>query len=110
MRVAVASQGPELSSRVDPRFGRAPYIVIGETGRPEPEVIDNRENSQQAGGAGVAAAETVVSRRVDMIVSQNFGPKALKVFSAAGVKAAVFSDGTVAEAIEAAMRGQLPLI
>jgi len=110
MRIAVASEGKELSSKVDPRFGRARYMVIHDTGTGELEVLDNQDISQLTGGAGVKAAEAVVDKYVDYVISLNFGPNALKVFKAANVKAAVFSDGTVADAIELAKRGQLNII
>lgn len=110
MRIAVASEGRELSSKVDPRFGRARYVIIHDTGKSESEVLNNQDTSQLASGAGVKAAEAVVNKKVDYVVSQNFGPKALQVFKASDVKAAVFSDGTVAEAIELTKRGQLSLI
>jgi predicted Fe-Mo cluster-binding NifX family protein len=110
MRIAVASEGKELSSKVDPRFGRAKYIVIHDTEQTKLEILDNQEISQLSGGAGVKAAEAVVGKKVDYVVSQNFGPKALQVFKAADVKVAVVSDGTVAEAIERIKRGQFNLI
>ena len=110
MRIAVASEGRELSSKIDPRFGRAKYIVIHDTESGETEVLDNQEISQLAGSAGVKAAEAVVNKHVDYIVSQNFGPNALQVFKVANVKAAVFSDGTVADAIELAKSNRLNLI
>ena len=110
LRIAVASEGRTVSVRVDPRFGRAPFIVICDTQKADVEVIDNLATSQQAGGAGVKAAETVVGRHVDYVVSQNFGPKALQVFRATSVKAAVLSEGTVADAVELVQRGQLHII
>ena len=110
MRIAVASEGRELSSKIDPRFGRARYVVIHDTASGELEVLDNQEISQLAGGAGVKAAEAVVDNNIDYVISQNFGPKALQVFKVANVKAAVFSDGTVADAIELTKRGQLNII
>jgi len=110
MRIAIASKGRELSSQVEPRFGRAQYIIIHDTGSPEPEVLDNQEISQLTGGAGVKAAESVVDKRVDYVISQNFGPKALQVFKVANIKAAVISGVTVAQAIELAKRRQLNII
>jgi len=110
VRIAIASKGRELSSQVEPRFGRAEFIIIYDTGTPEPEVLDNQETSQLTGGAGVKAAEAVVDKRVDYVISQNFGPKALQVFKAANVKAAVISGETVAHAIELAQRRQLNVI
>jgi len=110
MRIAIASKGPELSSQVEPRFGRANYIIIHDTGSQELEVLDNQEIAQLTGGAGVKAAEAVVNKKVDYVVSQNFGPKALQVFKAASVKAAVVSGETVAQAVELAKRRQLNII
>ena len=110
MRIAIASKGKELTSKIEPRFGRALYIVIHDTVRNSLEVLDNQETAQLTGGAGVKAAEAVVGKTVDLVISQNFGPKALQVFKAANVKAAVISDGTVAEVIELAIHRQLNII
>jgi predicted Fe-Mo cluster-binding NifX family protein len=110
MRIAVASEGTDLSSKVDPRLGRAKYIIVYDTRNNEWEVLDNREVSQLAGGSGIKAAEAIVNKNVDYVVSQNFGPKALDVFRAADVKAAVLSDATVAEAIELTKRNRLNVI
>ena len=110
MRIAIASKDRELSSQIEPRFGRAEYIIIYDTRSQEPEVLDNREIAQLTGGAGVKAAEAVVDKNVDYVISQNFGPKALQVFKAANVGAAVMSGETVAQAIELAKRRQLNII
>jgi len=44
MKVAVTSQGDTLDSQVDPRFGRAAYILIVDTETLEFEAFDNNEN------------------------------------------------------------------
>ena len=110
MKIAVASMGKELSSKIDPRFGRARYIIIHDTRKSDFEVIDNQEISQISMGAGVKAAEDIVDKNVDYVISQNFGPKALQIFKAANVKAAVLSDVTVSEAIELTKRKQANVI
>ena len=110
MRIAIASQGRELSSKIEPRFGRAMYIIVHDTERNTLDVLDNHETAQLSGGAGVKAAEFVVGKKVDYVISQNFGPKALQVFKAANVQAAVISDVTVAEVIERAKRRQLNIV
>lgn len=110
MKIAVASKGKELSSEIEPRFGRAMYIIVHDTERNTLDVLDNQETAQLSGGAGVKAAEAVVGKQVDYVISQNFGPKALQVFKAANVQAAVISDVTVAEAIERTKLRQLNLI
>ena len=100
MRIAVASQGRELEDMVEPRFGRAPCFLLIDTDTDSVTVISNEDNVQATQGAGVQAAETVVSHGVDIVVSGNIGPKAFAALKAAGVKAVLWADGTVAEAVE----------
>jgi predicted Fe-Mo cluster-binding NifX family protein len=107
MRIAVASQGAELGSKVDPRFGRAAYFVIYDTESEEIEAVANEQNVFAEQGAGVQAAQTVASRNVDLVVAGNFGPKAFKALTAAGAKVALWTDGTVREAVELAHNNML---
>ncbi len=107
MRIAVSSQGTDLTSKVDPRFGRAPYFLVFDTGDESFEVVNNEQNVNAAGGAGIQAAENVARKKVDMIVSGNFGPNAFRALEAAGIKVAQWVDGTVSEAIELARNDKL---
>jgi predicted Fe-Mo cluster-binding NifX family protein len=100
MKIAFASQGRELEALVEPRFGRAPNFIIVDTDTDSVAVVSNEDNVQTAQGAGVKAAEIVVGHGVDIVVSGNIGPKAYAALSAAGVKAVLWADGTVAEAVE----------
>ena len=110
MRIAIASEGRELTSRIDSRLGRAKYIIIYDTRNGDVKVLDNQEASQMTSGAGVNTAEAIVEMNVDYVVSQNFGPKALQVFKAAGVKAAVISEVTVAEAVDLVKLGRFYMV
>ena len=44
MKIAVTSTGIDLDSQVDPRFGRASYILIVDSESFDYEVLDNKEN------------------------------------------------------------------
>ncbi len=59
MKIAVTSKGTELDSQVDPRFGRAEYIIIVESESFDFEVIDNKENANAMRGAGIQAASMI---------------------------------------------------
>ena len=109
MRIAVSSQGTDLTSKVDPRFGRAPYFLVFDTGDESFEVVSNEQNVNAAQGAGIQAAENVARKKVDMIVSGNFGPKAFRALNAAGIKIALWADGTVSEAVELARNDRLKI-
>ncbi len=109
MKIAITSQGKELSSQMDPRFGRTRYLIIFDTDAAgnELKVIDNEAAMQAAHGAGVATAQTVIRENVNVVISGNFGPNAFRVLNAAGIKAVVLADATVEKAIEIARQNKL---
>lgn len=107
MKIAISAQGPDLESLVDPRFGRAEYFILYDTEEEKHEVVDNRQNAASGQGAGVVTAQTVIKLEPDLIISGNLGPKAFQVLSSAGVKSALWSGGSVSEAIELAKNNQL---
>jgi predicted Fe-Mo cluster-binding NifX family protein len=107
MKIAVSSEGPELTSKVDPRFGRARYFIVYDTLSNGYEVIDNEINAGAAQGAGVQAAQNVVKKEVSLVISGNIGPKAFATLSAAGIKTALRSEGTVLDAVELARNDSL---
>ena len=107
MIIAVSSQGQELTSPVDPRFGRAQYFIIYNTDNDSFEAISNDQNVRAAQGAGIQASETVARQKPEIVISGNFGPKAHHALTAVGIKTALFSDGTVNDAIELAKTNKL---
>lgn len=109
MKIAIASQGSELTSMVDPRFGRARYFILYDTEEDSWNVIDNSQNTEAAHGAGVQTAQRVIDSGATMIVSGNYGPKAAGILEAAGIATTMWSEGTVADAIELAKSNRLPM-
>jgi predicted Fe-Mo cluster-binding NifX family protein len=107
MKIAVSAKGDGLSSEVDPRFGRAAYFIIYDTENKSFEAVSNEDNVAAAQGAGIQAAQSVVSRQVDWVISGNMGPNAFSALKAAGVKIASRTEGTVEEAIRLAEKGEL---
>lgn len=106
MRIAVSSRGTGLDSMVDPRFGRAQFFIIFDTDNDSFQAISNEQNVQAAQGAGVQAAEKVAREKVDIVVSGNIGPKAFATLSAAGIRTALWAEGTVSQAIEMAKNNE----
>ncbi len=109
MRIAVSAQGNELTSNVDPRFGRAHCFLVFDTADDSVEVVSNDQNMNAAQGAGIQAAQTVANKNVDLVVSGNFGPKAFRALAAAKIKAACWAEGTVADAIQLARDEKLAI-
>jgi len=110
MKICVTSRGPDLSSEVDPRFGRARYFIIRDENADTFEVVDNQQNVNAGGGAGVQSATTVAAKGCEWVVSGHMGPKALSVLKEAGIRIATGASGKVSDALAAFRAGELPEI
>jgi predicted Fe-Mo cluster-binding NifX family protein len=107
MKIAVTSTGQELDSPVDPRFGRAAYILIVDTDSMEFEALDNAENLNALKGAGIQAATMINDKHADVLLTGYCGPNAFKTLAAANIKVADNVSGTVREAVEAFSTGNV---
>ena len=107
MKVAITSQGAELSSAVDPRFGRAKYFIIADTESGGFKTVNNAQNLNAAQGAGIQAAQNVSAKGAEVLITGHCGPNAFRTLSAAGIKVVVGAEGTVAEALEKFKAGEL---
>jgi len=109
MKIAVTSQGTDLDAQVDPRFGRAPYILIVDSETLEFEVMDNSENLNALKGAGIQTAGMVSDRGAEVLLTGFCGPNAFKVLGAANIKVASDASGSVRDAVQSFNEGKLPL-
>jgi predicted Fe-Mo cluster-binding NifX family protein len=110
MKLAVTSTGPDLDSPVDPRFGRAAYILIVDADTLAVEVIDNAENVNAFKGAGIQAASAISDKQADVLLTGFCGPNAFKALEAARVKVAGDVSGTVREAVAAFVNGEVKIV
>lgn len=99
MKVAVAAQGSNLDSPLDPRFGRCSHFIIVNTDSWRFEAVPNPAVFA-SGGAGVRAAEYLVSRGIEGVIARDIGPNAARVFDAAGVITYASERSTVRKAVE----------
>jgi predicted Fe-Mo cluster-binding NifX family protein len=106
VRVAVSSSGRSLDSQVDPRFGRCPFYIIVDIDTLDHEVVNNA-NINAPSGAGIGAAQVVVGRGIDAVLTGSVGPNANQVLSQAGVKIITGVQGSVRQAVEAFKKGDL---
>ena len=106
MKICVTATAGDLNAQVDPRFGRCQYFVIVDSETMAFEAMAN-EAIAAPGGAGIQAAQTMVNKGVDVVISGNIGPNAFQVLSTAGVKIATGAYGTVQEAAEMYKGGKL---
>lgn len=107
MKVAVTSKGILLTSEVDPRFGRAPYILIVDSDTMSFEAVDNSDNVNAFKGAGIQAATMVSDKGAAVLMTGYCGPKAFTTLEAVGVKVINDVTGTVRDAVKTLKEGKL---
>jgi predicted Fe-Mo cluster-binding NifX family protein len=106
MKICVTATAGDLNAQVDQRFGRSQYFVFVDSDTMTFEAMPN-DAIAAPGGAGIQAAQTVVNKGANMLISGNIGPNAFQVLSTAGVKVVTGVNGTVQEAVEMYKNGGL---
>ncbi len=106
MKICVTATADGLDAQLDPRFGRCLYFVIVDSETMKFETVANAASGAM-GGAGIQAAQTVVSRGVDVLITGNVGPNAFQALSAAGIKIVTGAFGTLREVVERYKKGEL---
>jgi len=107
MKVAVTSQGKELSSEMDPRFGRTKWLLLVDTQTGVSGAYDNTVNLNLAQGAGIQTGQNVANLGAEAVITGNVGPNAFKTLNAANVKVYLSKAKTVQEAIGLFKVGEL---
>ena len=106
MKIAVSATSNSIDAPINPRFGRCQYFVIMDTDTMEVKAVTNDALGAMS-GAGIQAAQILVSNSVQLVLTGNVGPNAFNVLSAAGVRILTGIRGTVNEVIKQYKRGEL---
>jgi predicted Fe-Mo cluster-binding NifX family protein len=106
MKIAISSMGKDLDAQIDPRFGRCQYFVLVDPETLAFETVEN-ESLMTSGGAGIQAAQLVVRKGTNTLITGNLGPNAASALSAAGVRVYLVSGGTVREGLSRYHSGTL---
>lgn len=107
MNVAIASMGCDLDSEVNPRFGRAAYILIVDTVSLSVDVIDNSGNKSAVKDAGIQTARMLCNKGIKALLTGYCGSNAFDILNAAGIKVANNVNGSVRQAVHAFKEAKL---
>jgi len=104
MKICVTSVSGNLDAQIDPRFGRCQYFMIIDSESMQFEPVPNRAVNSGS-GAGIQAAQTIASKKAQVLITGNVGPKAFQALSAAGISIITGASGKVRAAIEKYRQG-----
>ena len=107
MKIAISTNGIDLSAQVAERFGRCNSFLIVDTETMEFEVVQNTAVSS-AHGAGIAAAQLVATRGVKAVLTGNVGPNAYSALSATGIQIVTGVSGVVEDTVKRFSSGDYP--
>lgn len=107
MKIAVTSKGDTLDAELDPRFGRAAYILIVDTETLEFEAIDNNENKNSFKGAGIQASVMIADAGAEVLLTGFCGPNAFTTLEKAEVKVVDEQEGRVIDAVQKFKQGNV---
>ncbi len=90
-------------------FGRAPYFLFHNFDTKE-SVAQANPAAQAQGGAGIQAAQFVVDRRADAVITVRCGQNSAEVLQAAGIAVYQAAGSAVDENLKALAEGKLAVL
>ncbi|HFQ89977.1 MAG TPA: dinitrogenase iron-molybdenum cofactor biosynthesis protein [Desulfobulbus sp.] len=107
MKLCITASGPELDSITDSSFGRAPWLLIVDTGTMAVEAVQNSSAAARQ-GAGIAAAQLIADHGAEALLTGRVGPKARAALDASGIRVYEgLARETVREALQRFMNKEL---
>jgi predicted Fe-Mo cluster-binding NifX family protein len=107
MKIILTSTTDNIKGDIDPRFGRAAYLLVMDTDTNECKAQTN-PGLNASGGAGIQAAQFASDHGVQVAISGDFGPNAFKALEAAGIAMYLYGNcQTIKAAIEQFKAGKL---
>ncbi len=110
MKIAVSSEGTEITTSVNPRFGRSRWFLIFDTETGVWDTHDNTVNADAPGGAGPRTVQGLADLGVGVVITGMLGPKANTALKAASISAYQAESVTVDEAVQKLQSGDLERI
>ncbi|MBF0252440.1 MAG: NifB/NifX family molybdenum-iron cluster-binding protein [Candidatus Omnitrophica bacterium] len=105
MKICITSQGNDLDSAVDPKFGRCQYFVFYDTDNLTSEFVENN-NKDGMGGVGIQAGQLIADKGAQVLLTGNVGPNAYKTLNAGKVEVITGVSGKVIHVIDKYKHGE----
>ena len=106
MIICITSEGNNLDSKIDQRFGRAQYFIFYNDETSQFKAFQN-ENVLGSGGVGVQSGQFVAEKQAKVVLTGNVGPNASQALESVKIDVVLNVEGSVKEAIEQFKNGEL---
>jgi predicted Fe-Mo cluster-binding NifX family protein len=108
-KIVISAAGPDLQANVEPRFGRAPYLLLINPETMEFEALTPQQNLKATQGNGTRAAALVAQCKPAALLTGYCGPKVYRTLLAAGVPVFLGVAGQVKDAVQQFLAGKLTI-
>jgi len=106
MKICITSEGNNLDSKVDQRFGRCQFFIFIDTDTSNFEAVQN-QNVNGMGGVGVQSGQLVAEKQAQIVLTGKVGPNASQTLESAEIEVILDVEGTVKEALDRFKNGEL---
>lgn len=105
--IAVSASKKGLDGPVGGLFGRARFFILVDPDTGEWEALDNLSNLFALRQVGVTTAQTIINKNIRTVMTGKCGARAFEKLQAAGVEVFLNTRGTVRQALERLIRGEV---
>jgi len=105
MIICLPADGNNENANVSSSFGRCPYYAFYDAESDRFEIVSNPATKAMS-GAGIQAAQFIVNKGANVVLTVNMGPNSGEVLQEAGVKIITGVAGTLREAVERYKKGE----
>jgi len=106
MKIAISSEGTDLSAQVGHRFGDSPYLIIADLVTGNFEAVPSPGSLAQH-GKGVQTIVLIISKDVKAALTGYCSPAARRHLEANGIAIFTGLSGTVGEVLESYKKGEI---
>ena len=103
MKLCITAEEPDIHSLIAEEFGHAPFFIIYDTDTKAWESHSNKAGVATE-GAGIVAAEQVISLEADVVLTGYVGVHGVKKLSSRNIRIIQDEDGTVEASIKRYMK------
>ena len=105
--ISISIAKESLDAPVEALFGRARFFILADPGTMEWEALDNLSSLSANQLVGVMAAQRLVRKNIQTVMTGKCDSKAFAELKSAGVQVSLDTKGTVRQTLDSLSRGEV---